>query len=97
MRDYEPHLALRRRRRRAGLLSCHLRTLASVLRVGGRLLFEVGIGQADDVLRMMRSVGFGDLEIIPDPTVFPGWCWGTCIRRSDCPLPDRLCDTITAI
>ena len=36
-----------------------------------RLCFEVGIGQADDVLRLMRSVGFGDLEILPDPAGIP--------------------------
>ena len=38
---------------------------------GGRLLFEVGIGQADEVLRIMRSVGFGDLEITPDLNGIP--------------------------
>ena len=26
---------------------------------------------ADDVLRLMRSVGFGDLEILPDPAGIP--------------------------
>ena len=41
------------------------------LRTGGMLLFEVGIGQADDVLRIMRSFGFGDLEITPDPAGIP--------------------------
>ena len=39
--------------------------------MGGRLLFEVGIGQADEVLRIMRSVGFGDLEITPDLNGIP--------------------------
>ena len=34
-------------------------------------IFEVGIGQADDVLRLMRGVGFGDLEILPDPAGIP--------------------------
>jgi release factor glutamine methyltransferase len=43
----------------------------AALRVGGRLLFEVGIGQADEVLRIMRSVGFGDLEITPDLNGIP--------------------------
>ena len=43
----------------------------SVLHPGSRLCFEVGIGQADDVLRLMRSVGFGDLEILPDPAGIP--------------------------
>ena len=58
----------------------------SVLHPGSRLCFEVGIGQADDVLRLMRSVGFGDLEILPDPAGIPRVVLGACIRRSDCPL-----------
>ena len=41
------------------------------IRDSGRLLFEVGIGQADEVLRTMRSVGFGDLEITPDLNGIP--------------------------
>ena len=43
----------------------------SALRTGGELLFEVGIGQADEVLRIMRGFGFGDLEITPDPAGIP--------------------------
>ena len=38
---------------------------------GGKLLFEVGIGQADAVLRIMRGEGFGDLEITPDLNGIP--------------------------
>ena len=41
------------------------------LHTGGRLAFEVGIGQADDVLRLMRGEGFGELEILPDPAGIP--------------------------
>ena len=71
VRDYEPHLALK-----GGVdgldfyraICAHWR---EALRPGGRLYFEVGIGQADDVLRLMRSVGFGDLEILPDPAGIP--------------------------
>ena len=39
----------------------------------GSLALDValGIGQADDVLRIMRSFGFGDLEITPDPGGIP--------------------------
>ncbi len=43
----------------------------AALRVGGRLLFEVGIGQADEVLRIMRGMGFGDLEVTPDLNGIP--------------------------
>ncbi len=71
VRDYEPHLALRGGE--DGLdfyraICAHWRT---ALRAGGRLLFEVGIGQADEVLRIMRSNGFGDVEITPDLNGIP--------------------------
>ena len=76
VRDYEPHLALK-----GGVdgldfyraICAHWR---EALRPGGRLYFEVGIGQADDVLRIMRTVGFGDIEVIPDLNDIPRVVWG---------------------
>ena len=47
------------------------------LRPYGKLLFEVGIGQADTVLRMMRTNGFGDVQIIPDLNGIPRVVYGT--------------------
>lgn len=44
---------------------------------GSRLFFEVGIGQADDVLRIMRAQGFGDIEIVPDTAGIPRVVYGT--------------------
>ena len=43
---------------------------------GGLLAFEVGIGQADEVLRIMRAKGFGDLEIIKDLHFIPRVVYG---------------------
>ena len=40
------------------------------------LFFEVGIGQADDVLRLMRGFGFGDLEVAADPAGIPRVVYG---------------------
>ena len=37
----------------------------------GWLFFEVGIGQADAVLRIMRSCGFGELDIVADTGGIP--------------------------
>ena len=48
-----------------------------MLRPGGRLYFEVGIGQADDVLRIMRAQGFGDIEVVPDTAGIPRVVYGT--------------------
>ena len=44
---------------------------------GGRLYFEVGIGQADDVLRIMRTQGFGDIQIVKDLHDIPRVVYGT--------------------
>ena len=71
VRDYEPHLALRGGTDGLDFYRAIAGYWTTALRVGGRLLFEVGIGQADEVLRIMRSVGFGDLEITPDLNGIP--------------------------
>ena len=71
VRDYEPHLALRGGTDGLDFYRAIAGHWTAALRVGGRLLFEVGIGQADEVLRIMRSVGFGDLEITPDLNGIP--------------------------
>ena len=47
------------------------------LHPGSRLYFEVGIGQADDVLRIMRAQGFGDIEVVPDTAGIPRVVYGT--------------------
>ena len=71
VRDYEPHLALKGGADGLDFYRDITRLWTAALRVGGRLLFEVGIGQADEVLRIMRGVGFGDLEITPDLNGIP--------------------------
>ena len=80
VRDYEPHMALDGG---ADGLDFY-RNLAgewkNALTVGGKIFLEVGIGQADDVLRLQRAQGFGDLEITKDlngiPRVVHGTLWG---------------------
>ena len=49
----------------------------AALRPSGRLYFEVGIGQADDVLRIMRTQGFGDIQVVPDTAGIPRVVYGT--------------------
>ena len=71
VRDYEPHGALDGGEDGLDFDRAVGSLWRGALRTGGMLLFEVGIGQADDVLRIMRSFGFGDLEITPDPAGIP--------------------------
>ena len=71
VRDYEPHLALKGGEDGLDFYRAICAQWRTALRADGRLLFEVGIGQADEVLRIMRIVGFGDLEITPDLNGIP--------------------------
>ena len=71
VRDYEPHLALDGGEDGLDFYRAICAQWRTALRADGRLLFEVGIGQADDVLRIMRSCGFGDVEITPDLNGIP--------------------------
>ena len=50
------------------------------LHPGARLYFEVGIGQADQVLRIMRSHGFGDIQIVKDLNNIPRVVYGTRVE-----------------
>jgi hypothetical protein len=43
----------------------------------GKMFFEVGIGQADSVLRIMRAEGFGDIQVIKDLAGIPRVVFGT--------------------
>ena len=71
VRDYEPHLALKGGEDGLDFYRAICAQWRTALRADGRLLFEVGIGQADDVLRIMRCCGFGDVEITPDLNGIP--------------------------
>lgn len=77
VKDYEPHLALDGGD--DGLKFYHViaEQWKEILTPGGRLYFEVGIGQADSVLRIMRHVGFGDIQIVKDLHQIPRVVYGT--------------------
>ena len=66
VKDYEPLLALDGGDDGLDFYRSISEKWRSVLAKNGRLYFEVGIGQADDVVRIMRNAGFGDIEIVKD-------------------------------
>ena len=66
VKNFEPYLALCGGEDGYDFYTAIIRHWKNALVDGGRLNFEVGIGQADTVLRMMRAEGFGELEIVPD-------------------------------
>lgn len=77
VRDYEPHLALDGGEDGLDFYRAIAEKWKEALNVGGRLYFEVGIGQADSVLRIMRSQGFGDIQMVKDLHEIPRVVFGT--------------------
>ena len=77
VKDYEPLMALDGGEDGLDFYRTICDKWREVLHPGSRLYFEVGIGQADDVLRMMRAVGFGDIEVVEDPGGIPRVVFGT--------------------
>ena len=80
VRDFEPRMALDGGEDGLDFYRNLAKEWKNALSVGGKIFLEVGIGQADDVLRLLRAQGFGDLEITKDldgiPRVVHGTLWG---------------------
>ena len=77
VRDYEPMTALKGGNDGLDFYRAISDKWRTALHPGSRLYFEVGIGQADDVLRIMRAQGFGDIEVVPDTAGIPRVVYGT--------------------
>lgn len=77
VRNYEPRLALDGGEDGLDFYRDIVDKWTQVLSPGGRLYFEVGIGQADRVLRIMRSAGFGDIQVVKDTSDIPRVVFGT--------------------
>ena len=77
VKDYEPHLALDGGDDGLDFYRAISEKWKDALNPGGRLYFEVGIGQADSVLRIMRAQGFGDIQVVKDYHDIPRVVFGT--------------------
>ena len=77
VKDYEPHLALDGGEDGLDFYQTISGKWKEALAPGGRLYFEVGIGQADTVLRIMRAQGFGDIQLVKDLHDIPRVVFGT--------------------
>ena len=77
VKDYEPHLALDGGADGLDFYRSISQKWKEALVPGGRLYFEVGIGQADSVLRIMRAQGFGDIQVVNDLRDVPRVVFGT--------------------
>ena len=81
VRDYEPHLALDGGADGLDFYRSVSSLWQDALAPGGRLYFEVGIGQADSVLRLMRTQGFGDIQVVKDTGDIPRVVFGTLLTE----------------
>ncbi len=81
VKDFEPMMALDGGDDGLDFYRFIAKEWKTALRPGGALYFEVGIGQADSVLRIMRSEGFGNLEIIKDLGEIPRVVYGTLCQE----------------
>ena len=77
VREHEPRLALDGGADGLDFYRVICEKWRDALCENGMLFFEVGIGQADSVLRIMRRQGFGELEIVPDTAGIPRVVYGT--------------------
>ena len=75
--DFEPHEALYGGEDGLDFYRAISEKWKAALAPGGRLYFEVGIGQADAVLRIMRTQGFGDIQVVKDHNDIPRVVFGT--------------------
>ena len=77
VRDYEPRLALLGGEDGYAFYRAVTRQWKGILRPGGRPYFEVGMGQAETVRRMMEAEGFRDVQALPDSRDIPRLVYGT--------------------
>ena len=72
MREYEPHLALDGGADGLKFYRAIAARWKEALLPGGRLLFELGIGEADAVMRLLRSEGSAIWSFMKIRRGFPG-------------------------
>ena len=77
VKEYEPHMALDGGEDGLDFYASISQKWKKILLPGGKLMFELGIGQADAVMRLMRHEGFGDLELFEDTQGIPRVITGT--------------------
>jgi release factor glutamine methyltransferase len=77
VKDYEPLMALDGGEDGLDFYRTICTKWRDAMHTGTKLFFEVGIGQADDVLRIMRAAGFGDIQVVNDPADIPRVVFGT--------------------
>jgi len=81
VKDFEPHLALYGGEDGLDFYRAIVQNWKAALTEGGRMYFEVGAGQADAVLGLMRDGGFAHVNILPDTQGIGRVVYGTAPER----------------
>ena len=81
VRDYEPLTALKGGADGLDFYRVIADKWRDALLPNGLMAFEVGIGQADEVLRIMRANGFGDIQIVKDLHGIPRVVYGRLCKE----------------
>ena len=81
VRDYEPLTALKGGADGLDFYRVIADKWRDALLPNGLMAFEVGIGQADEVLRIMRANGFGDIQIVKDLRGIPRVVYGRLCKE----------------
>ena len=66
VKDYEPHMALDGGADGLDFYHVIASKWKSALRLGGTLIFEVGLGQAEAVENILEKNGYEDVKVLPD-------------------------------
>ncbi|MCR5799460.1 MAG: peptide chain release factor N(5)-glutamine methyltransferase [Lachnospiraceae bacterium] len=77
VRDYEPHLALDGSEDGLHFYREIIKKSPEYLSGGGKLFFEIGYDQAEDVVALMEEAGFKDIKVVQDYSHLDRVVWGT--------------------
>ena len=76
VRDYEPLIALDGREDGLFFYREIIKKSPEYLNGGGKLFFEIGYDQADQVKQLMEEAGFKDIEVVQDYAHLDRVVWG---------------------
>ncbi len=83
VREYEPHAALTDGENGLGIISKLVQQSPKYLSSGGWLMFEMGIGQAEDVLGMLDPLVWNEVSLVPDLAGIPRIARARLIGKPD--------------
>ena len=76
VRDYEPMIALDGKEDGLHFYREIIKKSPSYLNGGGKLFFEIGYDQAEEVVRLMEEAGFKDIKVVQDYAHLDRVVWG---------------------